>query len=149
MPPKRRSKKKKAKQRIELSSSREGLEELVRKFPRFARRHRLPLKVGKEIHLALDEIVTNIVHHGHGDDGDEHSIVVELLLADGVLQVEVIDDAPPFNMLSQQDPRTDLAIEERPIGGLGIYLVKQLMDEVRYTRQNGCNHLVLRRKLDR
>ena len=98
------------------------------------------------MHLALDEIVSNIILHGYRDS-EPHHIAVTLSLDAGFLEVELTDDAPSFNVLEKDDPRTDLPLEQRPTGGLGIYLVKRLMDEMDYFHRDDLNHLVLKKKL--
>lgn len=99
----------------------------------------LPLKLSYNFNLALDEIITNIVSYGY-DDEAEHAIDVRLELIDGVVEAEVVDDAKAYNPLDAKEPDIDAALEDRPIGGLGVFFVKELMDDVRYRYENGRNH---------
>lgn len=99
------------------------------------------------MHLALDEILTNILSHGY-DDENEHRIDVRIRLLDDLLEAEIVDDSRPFNILEGEDPDVSLSLEDKPTGGLGIYLVKRLMDRVEYHRQNDKNHLILRRNIE-
>jgi anti-sigma regulatory factor (Ser/Thr protein kinase) len=101
---------------------------------------RLPDKLSYNFNLSFDEVITNIVSYGYDDDG-EHTIEVRLSLENGLVEAEVVDDAKAFDPLQAPDPDVAAALEDRPIGGLGVFFVKQLMDEVRYKRENGRNHL--------
>jgi len=59
----------------------------------------------------------------------------------------VTDDGHPFNPLEAPEPDTTLPVEERPIGGLGIYLLRKMFDRMDYTRTDGKNRVTLRKKL--
>ncbi len=132
--------------RIELKSSTAGVDQLADSFDRFSARHRLPAGVHRAVRLALDEVVSNIIHHGHGDRSD-HVITVELRLTRDALRVEVVDDAAAFNMLESVPPDLETPPSQRPVGGLGIHLVKHLIDDIAYERRRGNNHLTLKQKL--
>jgi anti-sigma regulatory factor (Ser/Thr protein kinase) len=98
------------------------------------------------VNLALDEVVTNIIRYAH-DDGREHPIVVRLTLEPGVLTAEVEDDGRAFNPLEAPVPDLHASIEERPIGGLGIHLVRSVMSSVEYRREDGRNVLTMKKRL--
>ena len=99
-----------------------------------------------QVNLALDEIVSNVIRHGWRDAG-AHQLQVSLSCAGSALTVEVEDDAPAFNPLEAPAPDINKPLEERPIGGLGIHLVRQIMDGLEYRRQDGKNFLVMRKNL--
>ena len=99
----------------------------------------LPDRLAHNFNLAFDEIITNIVSYGYDDEG-EHLIDVRLSVADGLVEAEVIDDAKAFDPLNAPDPDVTTELDDRPIGGLGVFFVKKLMDEVRYKRENDRNH---------
>jgi serine/threonine-protein kinase RsbW len=135
--------------RIQVAATAGAMPKLVENFKRFARRNGLAVEVVRDIHLALDEIVSNILQHGCRD-GRRHRIGVKLAIEAGVLRVEVTDDARPFNVLAIPDPPPGLLqapLGKRRPGGLGIYLVKQLVERLSYRRRHGLNHLVLERRL--
>lgn len=90
--------------------------------------------------IAIDEVVSNILNHG-GEGGPSPQVEVEVRVADGRITVRIADDGAAFNPIDAVAPDTGLAIEDRAIGGLGIHLVKQLMDSVAYDRSSGRNHL--------
>jgi sigma-B regulation protein RsbU (phosphoserine phosphatase) len=96
----------------------------------------------QDLDLALDEIVTNIVQHGYGP-GARAGIGLRLLLRDDLVRLEVSDRAPAFNPLDARGPAQRSADGG---GGLGVHLVRQLMDRVEYVRENGENRLVLERR---
>ena len=97
-----------------------------------------------KINLALDEIVTNIIKHGY-DDQARHEITIAVALEGDDVSVRVADDGRAFNPLEVPKPDLTLTLDERPIGGLGIHLVRSMMDGLEYRRENGHNILVMRK----
>lgn len=98
------------------------------------------------LHLALEEVVTNVINHGY-TDGHAHVFTVDLLMEDRRVTAVVTDDAPPYDPLAREEVDVSLPLEQRPIGGLGVHLVKKLMDSVCYERRDGKNILTLVRTL--
>lgn len=99
--------------------------------------------------LALEEAVTNVINHGYRD-GAAHTFTVALQVGEGDRVTAVLtDDAPAFDPLAR--PEVDIArpLEEREIGGLGVHLVKKLMDHAAYERRDGRNILTLERVITR
>lgn len=92
--------------------------------------------------LAIEELVTNCIKYGY-DDAEPHVIEIVLSLADGQLTMLVIDDGHAFNPLTAPPPDLTQALEDRPIGGLGLHLLRELADEIRYERSGGTNRLLL------
>jgi len=88
--------------------------------------------------LVIEELVTNTIKYGY-DDAAAHRICVKVTFADGRLSIEVRDNGHPFDPLAQEAPDLSLPADERPIGGLGIHLVRQMTDHVRYERQGNEN----------
>ena len=80
-------------------------------------------------------------------EGDAGSVTVEVELDQERVTVTITDDGPPFDPFRQAAPDTTLSVDERPIGGLGIHLVRELMDEVSYQRRDGQNVVVLVKQL--
>lgn len=115
-------------------------------FAEFAEAHALPASVRRSIHVALDELLHNTSVHGFaGREGGEVAVEVELG-ADRV-SVTLTDDGTLFDPLGQAVPDTALSVDERRIGGLGIHLVRRMMDEVGYHRREGRNVVVLTKLL--
>ena len=100
------------------------------------------------LNVALDEVLSNIISYGH-EDGDEHEICVRVSLEQGLMVAEVEDDGKEFDPLAAPTPEIDVPLEERSVGGLGIHIVRNLMDEVTYSRIAGRNRLTLKRALVR
>lgn len=96
--------------------------------------------------LAIEELVTNIVKYGY-DDSDPHEILIEFAIKDGELSIAISDDGHEFNPFDQPEPDTSLPAEDRPIGGLGIHFVRNLLDDCAYCRSGGRNKVTLTKKL--
>lgn len=104
----------------------------------------LPEKTVYDFNLAIEEIVTNIISYGY-DDKNEHSIVVSADIKEDGITLTVEDDGTPFNPLETPAPDVNKPLEERQIGGLGIFFVRKLMDEVKYERHDNKNVLALKK----
>ncbi len=96
----------------------------------------------QEIELAMEEILVNIFNYAYPDRLGEVEVACRLA-DDGRLLVEVADQGVPFNILSREDPDLKAGIEERSIGGLGVFFVKQFIRDIRYQREGGRNILTL------
>ena len=81
--------------------------------------------------LALEEVFTNIVRHGT-QPGKVPSVEVSLVVATDGLTMTIEDDGPRFDPLSLPEPDITADLDERPVGGLGVFLVRQMMDAVSY-----------------
>jgi anti-sigma regulatory factor (Ser/Thr protein kinase) len=108
----------------------------------FCRARKISGKIVYRFNLALDEVLTNIISHGLTEG--RHEIAVSVTLDDGSLIANVSDDGPAFDPLSAPVPDIHTPIEERKIGGLGVHLLRTLMDAVEYHRRDGRNHLTFR-----
>lgn len=96
--------------------------------------------------LTIEELVTNCIKYGYTDPED-HTIDVAFSVDDGVLTIDVTDDGNPFDPLHAPRPDLSLAAEDRPIGGLGLHLLRELSDEVTYERRDGTNRLRLVKRM--
>ncbi|HEY3706740.1 MAG TPA: ATP-binding protein [Terracidiphilus sp.] len=96
--------------------------------------------------LAIEEIVTNCIDYAY-DDGGEHTIVFTLSVADQALTLTAVDDGHAFDPLAEQGPDLTLPVQDRPIGGLGIHLLRNLADAISYERRDGLNRLTLTKAL--
>ena len=128
-----------------LKNNTRELERLTEALDNFADRHELPGDTRFELQLCIEELVLNIINHGF-DDGAEHDIRVDLEIQGEarVITVHLLDDGRKFDPLSDApEPDIEAELEERAVGGLGIHFVRQFMDDARYCRENGQNHLIL------
>ena len=106
----------------------------------------LPPDVRWRLQVALDEVVANVVSHG-SPAGGEGALDVWFRRDGAVVEITVADDGQPFNPLERPAPDLGRPLEAMQPGGLGIALVRVLMDEVRYVR-DGRNWLTLRKRID-
>ncbi|MCY4498969.1 MAG: ATP-binding protein [Rhodospirillaceae bacterium] len=90
------------------------------------------------INLSIDELLTNTINYGY-DDGARHRIDIAVHMDGSVIVVEITDDAKPFDPSGVAQPDTDIPLEDRPVGGLGIHLVREMMDGFRYRRSGEHN----------
>lgn len=113
---------------------------------RFGGENGLPDDAIMSLNLVLDEIVTNIIENAY-DDTREHEIHVMLAFEGAELTVRVADDGRAFDPLQRPPPDLNLPIEDRPIGGLGIHIVRSVMDSVKYERTDGQNILTMHKTI--
>jgi serine/threonine-protein kinase RsbW len=131
---------------ITLRNELSELDTMSRRLGEFGVDQRLHPQVVHDLDLALEEILANIMLHGY-TDGGEHEIMVRLAVQPGEVRVDVEDDGAPFNPLETPEPDAAIPPSERPIGGLGIHLVRKLMDRLEYRRQGGRNLLTMRKAI--
>ncbi len=113
----------------------------------FGEAHRLSPKLRYQIRLVLDELLTNTITYGYGAEGG-HVIEVAMTQEGGTLRFMLEDDARPFDPLSAKAPDTASPADDRRIGGLGIHLVRTIMDRVAYERVGEKNRLILEKDID-
>jgi len=92
--------------------------------------------------LIIEEVLTNVVKYAH-DDGSLHEILFDTELKGEHIVLRITDDGREFNPLTVPLPDPDLPLEERPIGRLGIHLVRNFADRVEYARTRDCNVLTI------
>lgn len=112
----------------------------------FLGRHGISGRSAYHIQLALDELVTNVISYAY-DDGQRHEIRLSLDMAAGAVRATLEDDGKPFNPLDKPAPDLHASLDERPVGGLGIYFARVTMDELTYERLDGKNILRLVKKI--
>ena len=101
-----------------------------------------PITLTMRANLILEELVLNSLTHG--DTSGPTEIDLELNSQDFTLAISLTDDGSPFNPLTDApEPDVTLPLAERPIGGLGVYLVKTMGEELEYRRESNRNHLKL------
>src|SRR5262245_24524511 len=130
---------------LELLNRLTELERLHDAVADFGRLRRVPEEALFQLQVVLEEVASNVIRHAL--PAGERRFLVRLEAAGGDLVAEVEDDGPPFDPLSRPEPDLSLPPAERPLGGLGVVLVRRLMDDVDYRRDRGRNVLRLRKRL--
>jgi len=133
--------------KITIPGRLEEIDTVKNSFADFASQVEIDNSVSRKIKMAFDELLNNTISYGYKDD-NEHFIEVGVELLEGRLRITIEDDAIPFNPLSKETPNTSLGMEDREIGGLGIHLVRKMMDEVTYKRGIDKNLITLIKYLD-
>jgi len=114
---------------FELKSDLSELETLCQHLNKFGQITGLSQACSTDINVCLDELFTNIVSYGYADD-QEHLIRFTINLDNNVLIFKIEDDGVPFNPLKKKDPEVPADLMDARIGGLGIHIVRKLMDEI-------------------
>jgi anti-sigma regulatory factor (Ser/Thr protein kinase) len=109
---------------------------------RFVAAHQLSDAVANALNVCVDEAVSNAINHGYAA-GARGEIAVRLARRADRVVLEIEDDGAPFDPLQAPEPDLSLPLAERPIGGLGVHLMRNLMDEVAYARVGDKNLLKL------
>jgi len=131
---------------FKLKSKLSELDTLCQHLEQFGQSIGLSQKCLFEANLALDELFTNIISYGFDDD-KVHTIEITISLQNDKLVFNIEDDGIPFNPTMVDTPDLECTIEECKIGGLGIHLAKNLMDEVCYQRCKEKNILTLKKNI--
>jgi serine/threonine-protein kinase RsbW len=131
---------------LTLLNQRSEVARLQDQLETFAQQHGLAARLLHDVQLALEEHLTNVFSYGY-DDTLEHQIKVRVHLTLPELRVEVEDDGSPFNPLERLAPDIAKPIEERPMGGLGIHMMRKSLDGMEYRRADGKNILVMIKRI--
>jgi len=132
---------------VRVAAGQDGLRAAAGALDRFEAANALDPEAVWPVHVALDEVLSNVVRHGTG--GRPNSLIdVTFALEAGSLEVTVVDDGPEWDPLTLPPPDTTAPLDARRPGGLGVHLVRNLMDRVTYTRDEDRNHLVFARRCE-
>ena len=121
-------------------------DEVIAWFETFASAHALDVAIRRKVKLVFDDLLGNVISYAYPDSG-VGDITVKLALGNGVLVITLVDDGVPFDPLEKSRPDIDQTVAQRDIGGLGIHLSRELMDEVSYQRRAGQNIVTLETRL--
>ena len=108
----------------------------------FAEQFGVPPAIAATFHIIFNDLLNNVISYGFNDE-QRHFIDINLKLTASGLTVSIADDGVPFNPLAETAPDTTLSIEDRPIGGMGIHLVINMVDDISYQRTADKNVLTL------
>jgi serine/threonine-protein kinase RsbW len=122
------------------------LELVSRRLEEFGREFKLSVGDVSAVNLAIDEILTNIILYGV-PRREDHQVRVYVQLEGNTLTIEIDDGGRPFDPFTIPEPELDAALEDRPVGGLGIHIVRRLMDDMSYRWDDGHNILTLTKNL--
>ena len=106
----------------------------------------LDMGITMNINLAMEEAVVNVMNYAY-PLGTQGKIVIEAMADDQRVKFVIIDQGAPFDPTTKEDVDTTLSIDDRPTGGLGIHLIRQIMDTINYERKGKNNVLTLCKKL--
>ena len=106
-----------------------------------------PIKAQMEICIAIDELFGNIAKYAYNPEVGAATVRVEVLENPMMVSITFIDNGKQYDPLLREDPDITLSAEEREIGGLGIYMVKQSMDAISYEYKDGQNILTIKKKI--
>lgn len=121
-------------------------ESLQEKVYQFCALHGVPRRHEQAFNLAVDELLTNVIRHGFAS-GSRHDIKLRIELEDRQLTATIEDDGREFNPLDYPPINDALPVEDRPLGGLGIHLVRSLVTGMNYERRDQKNVLTIRRRV--
>jgi len=121
------------------------IEKVCNSIMTFSRQHAIDEKIISNLYLAIDELLTNIIRYGYRDEKD-HTIYIRYSIEKELLTLQIEDDSYPFNPNKAPVPDLNSDLENRKVGGLGIYLVKNMMDDLKYVTKNGKNILTLNKR---
>lgn len=122
------------------------LSSLAVKIEELAEKWELSPALAMNINLVIEEALSNIIFYAFTDKGI-HEIRISVSLTNKWFTIKITDDGIPFNPLLQQLPDINLPAEDRPVGGLGIFLISQIMDEMNYSRQKNHNILTVNKSI--
>ena len=135
--------------RLKCSATLKNLPTIHQKILVFAEKTGVSQKQQSNIELALEEMLVNIISYAFADEAEAHDIELTVDVSDDQrFVITIIDDGKPYDPLTTPEPDLDVDIEHRKIGGLGVMLVKQLMDDVTYRRESNRNILKLTVDID-
>ena len=106
-------------------------------------RHGIDVGVRGDVRLIVEELASNAIAYGgvEGNGMGQHELSVNIAIAGDLLTLEFRDEGAPFDPLSTAPPDLEADIMDRPIGGLGLYLIRQIAEETHYRRDDGANLL--------
>ncbi len=132
---------------LKIEAALDNLDEVLAFVDQRLEENDCPMKVQTQIDIAVEEIFVNIASYAYSPEKGNAEIGVEV--SDDPLEVTIrfADSGIPYDPLAKEDPDITLPAEKRPIGGLGIYMVKKSMDNVEYEHKDGQNIFIIRKKL--
>lgn len=128
---------------LTLRAKTENLEQVLEFVNNLLEEKNCPMNLVFELDIAVEELFVNIAHYAYTPK--EGDATIQIFFENDHIIITFIDSGKPYNPWAKEDPDTTLSLEERQIGGLGIYMVKNSMDEVGYEYENGKNIVTIRK----
>ena len=132
---------------IEIKALTENLQELISFVDGHLEDMGVSMKAQMQIDIAVEELFVNIAHYAYAPDAGVAVISVAKDKEKNQISITFADSGKPYNPLEKPDPDVTLSAEERSIGGLGIFMVKKSMDDMRYEYKDGQNILTITKRL--
>ena len=128
---------------FKIQSSLDKLERVTSAIEEIGQQENWPPDLAFKVNLILDELGVNVMSYG----GEVSGIEISLSSEEEAITIEITDDGEPFDPLNDAaEPDLTSPLGERRVGGLGLYLVRSMVDELHYRREQGKNHLVLMKR---
>ena len=128
---------------LRIPPDHDELEQIPAAVEEFAERDNWPPDLVFKLNLVLEELGVNIVNYS----GATGEIEISLASDEETVTIEIADNGRPFNPLAELDtPDISAPLGERPVGGLGVHLVRSMMDELSYSREDGMNRLAMTKR---
>ena len=131
---------------IALANDLQELAGVAAKVDAFCEARDIPPEIAYAVNLSIDEILTNTITYGYDDD-ESHRIEIALRLEADSLVVVIADDSAPFDLSETPEADVEATLEDRDVGGLGLFLVHQMMDQVEYERVESRNIVTLTKNM--
>ena len=130
---------------LDIEAKTENLDQVLAFVDEELEKYECGMKTQMQIDIAVEEIFVNIAHYAYNPAVGKATIRIEV--TDGIVSLTFIDNGVPYDPLAKEDPDITLSAEERQIGGLGIFMVKKSMDDVKYEYKDGSNILTFSKDL--
>ncbi|HBJ76463.1 MAG TPA: ATP-binding protein [Porphyromonadaceae bacterium] len=131
---------------LKLTNNVEELENLEEFIQTVVSEEGLSQELGLNLNLVLEEATTNVILYAY-PEGTEGSVEITATLENGNLSFSIVDSGKPFDPTQVPEADTTLSAEDRPIGGLGIFLIRKVMDKVYYERKGNFNCLTMEKSI--
>ena len=132
--------------KISLANDLEEIAAVGARIDEFCESHDIPPQVAYAVNVSVDELLNNTISYGYTDDGP-HTIELNLRLDADAVVVQIVDDGQEFESSGVPEPDTEAALEDRAVGGLGLFIVHQMMDRVEFRREDRRNVVTIVKKI--
>lgn len=130
-----------------VPASMEYMDAVLEEMEQYLAERRCPPEIATKLEIALEEIFTNVASYAYHEEAGEFQLSCMLEQGSGELKIQFKDSGIPFNPLEKPEPDLKVSFDKRPIGGLGIYMVKMFADEAEYEYKDGCNILTIKKNI--